>query len=235
MNLTIYIDGGARGNPGPAAAGIVLRNGETGQPLHEAGYVLGKATNNVAEYTALVRAIDLAIEHGGKDIQIFSDSELLVKQLTGEYRVKNETLAEILEQAQVRLLRLDSWHIRHVKRAENKRADELVNIALDAGRDVFATGDASVVASSVGGSSSGGGSSDGCSFSVYLRDKPGKACPVRNMPRRFTVGPETPEGVCIHAAQAAFDEDLTLWPEVGRRDAQTHCARCNVTIEIEAV
>lgn len=138
MPWTVHIDGGARGNPGPAAAGIVLRD-ENGALLLEAGYLLGEQTNNVAEYSALVRAVNLLIERGATSAEIFSDSELLVQQMTGEYRVRNAKLGDLHREAQRLLLQLDSWVIRHIRRDENRRADFLVNHCLDAGRDVVLT------------------------------------------------------------------------------------------------
>ena len=87
MQLVVNIDGGSRGNPGPASAGVVIK-ADDGTPLHEAGYYLGTATNNVAEYTAFIRAIELAAAMKPERVQFFSDSELMVRQITGEYRVK---------------------------------------------------------------------------------------------------------------------------------------------------
>ncbi len=239
--LTIHIDGGSRGNPGPAAAGVVIAEGESDKPLHEAGYVLGEATNNVAEYTALIRAVELADGLGGKELSIHSDSELLVKQITGQYRVKNEALAELLEEAQVKLIRFDAWHIKHVKREQNKRADALVNMALDAGEDVIVTGEGATGAPppKAKGTKGRGKAQDtatpinASTISVHFSKKPGMACPVRNMPRRFTLNACTPDGMCVFAAQAVFDEQVTLWKEIDRDRAQTTCPRCEVPIEIE--
>lgn len=136
MSLTIHIDGGSRGNPGPAAAAVVIhREGRT-KPIHEAGYFLGKATNNVAEYQGLLRALQIAAKLPRNQIKIKSDSELMVRQLTGQYKVKSDDLRPLFEEAQMMLLNFDTWSIKHVLRDKNKRADELANMALDAGRDV---------------------------------------------------------------------------------------------------
>lgn len=135
MPLEIYTDGGSRGNPGPAAAAVVIRD-QQGKPILEAGYFLGKATNNVAEYKGLILALEAAGKIDADDVSIYMDSELIVRQITGEYRVKDATLAQLFERAQRLLLKFDSWRIKHVRREQNKRADALVNKALDAKADV---------------------------------------------------------------------------------------------------
>lgn len=140
MALVIHIDGGSRGNPGPAGAGVVIRQGETGPLLLEAGFFLGVQTNNAAEYLALIRAL----EHVARlpdDLQINSDSELLVRQMTGEYRVRNPQLQELHGRAERLLLREGRWHMRHVRRELNRRADELANMAMDHRTDVIVHGD----------------------------------------------------------------------------------------------
>src|SRR5262245_35757062 len=117
---TVHIDGAARGNPGPAAYAFVIeRDGQP--PLEEAG-LLGRTTNNVAEYTALVRMLRRAAELGPAPLHVFSDSELLVKQMNGEYRVKNEDLRDLYEEAQELRRRFPSVVLRHVRRADNRRA-----------------------------------------------------------------------------------------------------------------
>src|SRR6516162_7645488 len=125
MILTIHIDGAARGNPGPAAfAYVISRPGEA--DIEEKG-CLGKATNNVAEYTALVRALEHAAQLGGDDVRVRSDSELLVKQMNGEYRVKNLDLRSLYLQAKELTRRFKRVSILHIPRAENSRADDLCN------------------------------------------------------------------------------------------------------------
>lgn len=138
MSIQIYTDGGSRGNPGPAAAAVVIRN-EQGQPLLEAGFFLGRATNNVAEYMGLIMGLEAAARSHASDVAIFMDSELIVRQITGEYRVKDPRLAELFSRAQHLLLEFDTWQIQHVRREQNKRADALVNKAMDMGGDVVAT------------------------------------------------------------------------------------------------
>ncbi len=135
MKVTSHIDGGSRGNPGPAGAGVVLRAGD-GRPLLEAGYFLGRATNNVAEYSAFLRGVEAALDLGASCLTAFSDSELLVKQVNGQYRVKNPTLKGLHKTVMARLSKLEQWKVRHVPREMNERADELANAAMDAGADV---------------------------------------------------------------------------------------------------
>jgi ribonuclease HI len=133
--LTIYTDGASRGNPGEAAFAYVIER-DGADPIEEAGR-LGQMTNNQAEYTALVKALEHALELGaGHRLLIHSDSELLVKQMNGEYRVKNEDLRDLYESAQKLVRRFDGpVTIRHVRRGLNSRADALCNEALDGLRE----------------------------------------------------------------------------------------------------
>ena len=128
--LIIHTDGGSRGNPGPAGIGAVFSD-ERGIVKKEISEYIGKATNNQAEYTALVRALEEAQNLGAKEVQIVMDSELIVKQLKQEYKVKNKDLAAFFAKAWNLLNRFDKWSVKHVPREKNKRADELVNKALD--------------------------------------------------------------------------------------------------------
>jgi ribonuclease HI len=127
--LTIYTDGGSRGNPGPAAyAYVIQRPGDA--DIEEKVY-LGRTTNNIAEYTGLVKALEHARHLGAARVTVYSDSELMVKQMNGEYRVRNEGLLPLYEQA-ARLCRdFESVTIRHVRREYNKHADRLCNEAMD--------------------------------------------------------------------------------------------------------
>jgi ribonuclease HI len=127
--LTIHIDGAARGNPGPAAFAYTIAR--DGQLLAEEAGCLGSATNNVAEYTAFVKALQRAAELGGSHLDIRSDSELLVKQMKGEYRVKNPQLRVLYEQARKLYDAFEAIKLQHVPRAENSHADRLCNEALD--------------------------------------------------------------------------------------------------------
>jgi ribonuclease HI len=126
---TMHIDGASRGNPGKAAYAVVLAR--PGQPVVEEADTIGTASNNVAEYTALVEGLALAAELGVKKLNVFSDSELLVKQMNGEYKVKNEDLRELYEEASRLRKEFEKVTIAHVRREQNKRADAIGNDALD--------------------------------------------------------------------------------------------------------
>jgi formyltetrahydrofolate-dependent phosphoribosylglycinamide formyltransferase len=136
--MVLYTDGGSRGNPGPAAAGIVLEDAQ-GQVLLSRGFHLGHTTNNVAEYTGITEALKAARTLGASQIELFSDSELLVKQLNGLYAVRSPKLKPLHREARVLLQHFDRWEITHVLRHKNTHADRLVNLALDRGEDVTET------------------------------------------------------------------------------------------------
>ncbi|HTG88602.1 MAG TPA: ribonuclease HI family protein [Vicinamibacterales bacterium] len=132
MAIVAYIDGGARGNPGPAGYGVRIED-EQGTLVEEFNGYLGSATNNVAEYNGLVAALKYAQQHGHRHVHIKSDSELLVKQMRGEYRVKNPGLQPLYQQARAIAMGLDRIVYEHVRREQNKDADRLANLAMDAG------------------------------------------------------------------------------------------------------
>jgi ribonuclease HI len=129
--LTVNVDGGARGNPGPAAIGAIVRDGD-GEVLAERGERIGRATNNVAEYKALLLGIELATKLGAGELELVGDSELIVRQVEGRYKVKDATMKELHGQVKAALAPFESWSIRHVRREQNADADRLVNQALDA-------------------------------------------------------------------------------------------------------
>ena len=131
MKARLFTDGGARGNPGPAAAAYVLE-AEDGTVLDARGEAIGTATNNVAEYRALVAGLARAVEIGVGELEVVSDSELLVKQMNGEYRVKNAALRELSLEAARLARRIERVRYRAVRRVDNELADRLVNEALDA-------------------------------------------------------------------------------------------------------
>ena len=127
----VHVDGGARGNPGPAAVAAVATDPD-GNVLGERSAYIGEATNNVAEYRAVLLALDLARDLGARDIEVVNDSELVARQIGGEYKVKNAALRELFVETMRRLREeFDSWKVRNVRREHNVRADELVNEALD--------------------------------------------------------------------------------------------------------
>jgi ribonuclease HI len=135
MSIVAYIDGGARGNPGPAGYGVRIED-ESGTLIDEFHGFLGSATNNIAEYNGLLAALRYAQQHGHRKVRIKSDSELLVKQMKGEYRVKNPGLQSLHQEARAIADRLERIVYEHVRREQNKDADRLANMAMDAGTKI---------------------------------------------------------------------------------------------------
>jgi len=131
VRVRVNVDGGARGNPGPAAIGAVVCD-EDGNELLAEGRTIGEATNNVAEYRALLYGIELAERLGAGAVELIGDSELIVRQVEGRYKVKDSGLRELHGQVREALKAFDEWSIRHVRREHNAAADALVNQALDA-------------------------------------------------------------------------------------------------------
>ncbi len=125
------VDGGSRGNPGPAAVAAVVTDA-SGEELAERAKTIGEATNNVAEYRALLLGIELARELGADEVEFVADSMLIVEQVRGNWKVKQAHLRPLREQVHEALEGFDAWSIRHVRRGDNERADELLNDALDA-------------------------------------------------------------------------------------------------------
>ena len=132
QSIVAYIDGGARGNPGPAGYGVRVET-DRGDLIEELCGFLGSATNNLAEYNGLLAALRYANEHGHRIVRIKSDSELLVKQMIGQYRVKNPGLQVLFQQAQSLARTLERVAYEHVRREQNKDADRLANQAMDEG------------------------------------------------------------------------------------------------------
>jgi len=132
QEVVAHIDGGSRGNPGPAAYGVTVCDAQ-GAHLASFSKFLGRATNNVAEYQGLLAALDYALERGHARLKVISDSELLARQITGRYKVKNPDLKILHGRARSLIEQLDSFSIQHVLREKNREADRLVNEALDAG------------------------------------------------------------------------------------------------------
>ncbi len=131
--VTVHVDGGARGNPGPAAAACVITSPE-GEVLAERSQLLGEVTNNVAEYRALLLGLECARELGAREVDVVGDSELIAKQVMGVYKVKHEAMRALHGEAVSALGAFDRWSIRTVPRAQNADADALVNAALDGSR-----------------------------------------------------------------------------------------------------
>jgi len=130
--LVAHIDGGARGNPGPAGFGVVITD-QAGHAVAELSEYLGKQTNNFAEYSGLLAALDYALQHKCSALKVFSDSELMVKQIKGQYKVNHPALKELHARARAMIGRLDSFQVTHVLRDKNRDADRLANQAMDRG------------------------------------------------------------------------------------------------------
>lgn len=129
-HLSIYTDGAARGNPGPAGAGWVIRS-SAGKIVAEHCKYLGELTNNQAEYQALLLALEEALQLKGEKIAIYADSELMVRQIQGEYKVKNEGLRPLFQRLVLTLSKFQEYTVKHLRREENALADELANKAID--------------------------------------------------------------------------------------------------------
>jgi ribonuclease HI len=130
--ITAHVDGGARGNPGPAGYGVYVTDAQ-GKMLAELSEFLGVQTNNYAEYNGLLAALDFAVKHRHGRLRVVSDSELMVKQMTGIYKVKSPELKELYDRARTMVRKLERFEIIHVLRAKNKDADRLANEAMDRG------------------------------------------------------------------------------------------------------
>jgi ribonuclease HI len=134
VKLVVNVDGGARGNPGPAAVAAVAATVD-GDVVGERSAYIGEATNNVAEYRALLLGLELARELGASEVELINDSELVARQIGGEYKVKHAGLKPLFGEAMRTLREFDAWAVRSVRREQNERADELVNRALDEARE----------------------------------------------------------------------------------------------------
>jgi len=129
MAIEVYVDGAARGNPGPAGIGVVIKDGP--KLIEELGAYIGKSTNNIAEYMALVRGLEEVLIRGYKSASFYSDSELLVKQLNGEYKVKHENLVPLHYHVLTLVDRMKDFSIKHVTREKNEHADKMANEGID--------------------------------------------------------------------------------------------------------
>jgi ribonuclease HI len=130
--LVAHTDGGARGNPGPAGYGVVIED-EAGKKVSTLSQYLGHQTNNVAEYQGLIASLEYAVENGHKALKVISDSELLVRQIKGIYKVKNPTLQDLYHRAKELIAKLEWFRVEHVLRGHNAEADRLANEAMDTG------------------------------------------------------------------------------------------------------
>lgn len=226
MGLILHVDGGSRGNPGPAGAGVVIHD-DSGRLIHEGAYFVGRQTNNAAEYLALLKGLERLAQSNPERVQIVSDSELLVRQLTGDYRVKSPQLAPLFEEAQRRLLKLQ-WSARHVPRTQNARADELANLAMDRRGDVIVF-DADAAPPEPPTAATTGGSSAATSAAAAVNESPAGPCGVSRVRiivstpptagacpagawagAPLSVGAVFPAGVCVHATQTVIPTVLAI-------------------------
>jgi len=136
LGVTVHVDGGARGNPGPAGAGVVISDAADGGILYEAGLFLGHATNNVAEYKGMLHGLEMARMLKAREVEVVSDSELLVRQMIGQYKVKNAGLQPLYQRGKVLAAGFQKCRFRHVRREQNVLADALVNRAIDERKNV---------------------------------------------------------------------------------------------------
>ena len=165
--LTLEFDGGSRGNPGPAGIGVVVRSGD-GTPLVTLGRFIGRATNNVAEYRALITALQQARALGAKKVVVRGDSELVVKQMRGEYRVKNADLRTLYDEAKALVAHFAHATIDHNYRHKNALADKLANLAMDKKADVTDVN---------GGGKADGGEPRGAGVGASALDEPSPVAP----------------------------------------------------------
>ncbi|QQE12271.1 ribonuclease HI family protein [Planctomycetota bacterium] len=248
MKCIIHIDGGARGNPGPAGAGVTITDAATKKPVHEAGYWLGTMTNNSAEYNGLLLCLQIAGEIGATDLLIHSDSQLMVRQINGEYKVKSADLKPLYTKALSLVHKFKNWELVHVRRAQNKRADELANMAMDAQNDVHVTGQnvSAGGTGSSGGAGGGGGLFEQSDRAGGAEAGDGKSLGANGFGVRFTTndcqngckkgrefvfGDKTPGGCCVHAAATALSANPMKW-EAGHSGDDMICNQCWQTIEV---
>lgn len=261
MELIIHVDGGARGNPGPAGAGVVIRDQE-GNRIHEAGYFLGQQTNNAAEYEALIRALQRALLVQPQALTVYSDSELLVRQITGEYQVRSPRLADLHRQVQLLLIKVPRWMVRHVPRETNAQADRLANLAMDQQRDVIVYDAAGLPGSGVSPSSGApeaesppaAEAAAGDQLEAPHRGRPAVRVTVSTPPRAgacpaggfeataFTIHSRLPAGLCVHAAHAILPTVLAMmntdpneFSAIPTMTVRCPHAGCNAVFQLSAV
>lgn len=253
MPFTLNIDGGSRGNPGPAACGVVICENKT--VVYEAGFFLGRTTNNVAEYQGLIHGVKAAIDMGVTELTIYSDSELMVRQITGEYRVKSPDLKPLFDQAQSLLLKLDTWKFSHIYRESNGRADAVANKAMDEKRDVILTGTAPPPSTTTPAAPPPATKSkslmqasttpektsptpprrdpQAALWSATFATAPESTCPAGCLKgERFEFSHATPQGLCIYAAIPILSTILSEGPDTAGDVEQPMCLRCGAEIKL---
>lgn len=232
MPWTAHIDGGSRGNPGPAAAGVVIRD-DTDKTVVAAGFYLGRATNNQAEYQGLLHALKLLERAGARPIQIVSDSELMVRQINGQYKVRSPDLRLLYEEA-MSLLSGMQWQMRHTLREGNTDADGLANEAMDAAADVVRLDTRGLIDPV---SHDARPVSKTPAVQATLSIPPAKdICPAaqqKGQSFRFTAA--TPPGLCIHLCAAAMPAVLQLLKKAEPSSQTVSCSKtgCGAVLELK--
>ncbi len=235
----LYTDGGARGNPGPAACGLVLLD-QAGRTIHASGHFIGRATNNVAEYRGLIFGLNEALGHGVSRLIVYSDSELMIHQLNGVYRVKNEQLRVLYAEAKELAEQFDFIKFEHIRREGNKLADEMVNRAIDAKRDVVAGAGAS--AKAVAARAAAGAQAPAPAevfkklsrFTALCTAESDEQCPgVISEGGKWPFDSAVPAGLCIYAAAGIINAVLAGAEGRGKKITAA-CARpgCPAKFEI---
>jgi ribonuclease HI len=223
MPWTAFVDGGSRGNPGPGAAGVQVVD-PAGRVPFEAGFFLGTLTNNQAEYGGLLAALDVIERAGADDVVFISDSQLMVRQILGEYRVKSEDLRPLYERARAKLARLRQWDIRHVLREGNTRADALANMAMDRQADVIVRdvlGGAPTRAETISPSSSTGS----VEVLVVQGPKRGTCRAGTKKGARYRLGAFTPAGLCVDSGAELLAAVRGTQARQGAEQATVRCPR----------
>jgi uncharacterized repeat protein (TIGR04076 family) len=238
MTWTAHIDGGSRGNPGPAGAGVSVTD-ENRHKVIEAGFFLGRRTNNQAEYAALLKALDLLSAARAGTIHILTDSELMAHQINGIYRVKSADLKPLFDQARAMLARFEHWAVQHIPREHNGEADRLANQAMDARRTVVSTDRLNLIATEP---------APARPPAAREHDRPSGSPPAVSPPRRgvevrvarsprkgvcraamregqaFVFTGVTPAGLCLDACSAVMEAVLAI------RDAVADGVACDSTM-----
>ena len=238
---SLYVDGGARGNPGPAASVYLIKSAD-GRTLRSEGHFIDHATNNVAEYVALVRGLEAAKDLGIKELSIFSDSELMVKQIIGEYKVKNPDLKDLHEQAQMVLLAFDRWRIRHVSRDSNREADRLVNLTIDkalADLGLPAGDESETVADRAEVFPLAETGHVSVKVMVEVATQPAQGgCPAGlQRGQCFAFGALCPPGMCLDAMQSVLPKVLALQADPTEKGRVVRCQRpgCGAVFRLSVV
>ena len=213
MEAKLFVDGGARGNPGPAGCGFVLKSTDN-KIITEGCHFIDNATNNFAEYTALLKGLELAEQMGVTELNIYSDSELMVKQIIGEYRVKSPNLIDLFESVERKLLKFSRWQIKHIRREYNKDADRMANVAMDQGL----AGEFEFDDECEDDTQSKTESTDRIMVEVSTGPKPGSCACDLKAGQCFVFTDLCPPGLCIQAIEALIPAVKSM--QAGRSSAR---------------